>query len=141
MQPRLGLVTLGVRDLAASRAFYERLGWRVSGASGGDIVFFQLGAMVLALFPRHELAADAQVADTPPGFPGLSLAQNYSGPDEVDAAFAAAVQAGATVLKVPCRATWGGYSGYLGDPDGFVWELAHNPFFALDHRGTLTLPA
>lgn len=141
MRPRLSLVTLGVADVARSRSFYERLGWRASGASQDGIAFFQLGTTVLALFSRAALAEDAQVHDAGPGgFAGVSLAQNYASPAEVDAAFASAVAAGAKPLKPPHATFWGGYSGYVGDPDGFCWELAHNPFFALDGDGGLSLP-
>lgn len=138
--PRLSLITLGVASVAASRAFYEALGWRASGASQDGVAFFQLGPMVLSLFARTELATDAGVVDTPAGFSGISLAQNLASPAEVDAAFAAAIAAGAKPLKPPQPAFWGGYTAYFADPDGYAWELAHNPFFALDGAGVVTLP-
>jgi catechol 2,3-dioxygenase-like lactoylglutathione lyase family enzyme len=141
MEPRLTLVTLGVASVPASRAFYERLGWRASGASQEGVSFFQLGPMVLALFGRADLAHDAQVPDTPPGFAGVSLAQNLPSIEAVDAAYAAALAAGGKPLKAPCTAFWGGYSGYFADPDGFCWELAFNPFFPLDGSGQIVLPA
>ncbi len=139
MHPRLSIVTLGVADVARSRAFYERLGWRPSAASQDAIAFFQLGALGLALFARDALAADAGVPAMASG-PGLTLAQNYASPAEVDEAYAAALAAGATSLKPPHPAFWGGYSGYVADPDGFAWELCHNPFFALREDGSVTLP-
>ena len=139
--PRLNLVTLGVASVPESRAFYERLGWHASGASQDGVAFFQLGPVVLALFGRPDLAHDAQVVDTPPGFSGVSLAQNFRDTAAVDDAFAAAVAAGAKPLKKPCAAFWGGYSGYFADPDGFCWEVAHNPLFELDEAGALVLPA
>lgn len=138
--PRLSLVTLGVASVARSRAFYEALGWRASSASQDGVAFFQLGAMVLGLFGRAELAQDAGVTDTPAGFAGFSLAQNLASREDVDSAYAAAIAAGATSLKSPQPAFWGGYTAYFADPDGFAWELAHNPFFALDASGIVTLP-
>lgn len=140
MDPRITLFTLGVRSVAESRAFYERLGWRASGASQEGVAFFQLGPNVLALFGRADLAADAQVPDTEPGFAGVSLAINFRTPAEVDAAFAEAIAAGASPLKPPGPVFWGGHTAYFADPDGFAWELAHNPFFALDAAGQLVLP-
>ena len=141
MDPRITLITLGVRSVADSRAFYERLGWRASGASQEGVAFFQLGLNVLALFGRADLAVDARVPDTPPGFAGISLAQNFSTPAEVDDAFAEAVAAGGKPLKPPGPVFWGGHTAYFADPDGFAWEFAHNPFFALNASGQLVLPA
>jgi uncharacterized glyoxalase superfamily protein PhnB len=140
IKPRLSLITLGVASLPVSRAFYEGLGWHASRASQEGVAFFQLGAMVLSLYSRSLLAEDAAVANSPPGFAGMSLAQNYASPEEVDQAYQAAIDAGATPLKQPCPVFWGGYSGYFGDPDGFCWELAHNPFFPLDASGAVLLP-
>lgn len=140
MEARLSLVTLGVESIAASRAFYERLGWTASGASQGDVVFFQLNGLALGLFPRRLLAEDAGVPDTPPGFSGVSLAQNCRSVEAVDALFAEAVAAGAKAVKPPQHVVWGGYSGYFSDPDGHLWEVAFNPHFALDPGGALTLP-
>lgn len=141
MDQRMSMVTLGVASVAAARRFYEALGWKASSASqGDDVVFFQLNGMALSLFGRAALAADAAVTDSRPGFPGVALAQNLASPEAVDAAFAQALAAGATALKSPVTAFWGGYSGYFADPDGHVWELAHNPFFPLDGAGNLLLP-
>ena len=141
MDPRVTLITLGVRSVAESRAFYERLGWRASSASQDGVTFFQLGPNVLALFGRAALAEDAQVADTAPGFAGVSLALNFGTPAAVDAAFAEAIAAGGKPLKPPGPVFWGGHTAYFADPDGFLWELAHNPFFTLDENGQLVLPA
>ncbi len=141
MDQRMTLVTLGVRSVPEARAFYERLGWRASSASqGDDVAFFQLNGMALSLFGRRALAEDAGVADSAPGFSGISLAQNLRSREAVDAAFAQAIAAGASALKPPETAFWGGNSGYVADPDGHVWELAHNPFFPLDESGNLMLP-
>lgn len=141
MDPRITLITLGVSSVADSRAFYERLGWRASAASQDGVAFFQLGPNVLALFGRADLAADAQVPDTHPGFAGISLALNFATPAEVDDAFAEAVAAGGRPLKAPGPVFWGGHTAYFADPDGFAWELAHNPFFTLDASGQLMLPS
>ena len=141
MDQRMTLVTLGVRSVPEARAFYERLGWRASSASqGDDVAFFQMNGMALSLFGREALADDAKVMDSAPGFSGVSLAQNLHSPDAVDAAYAQALAAGASALKPPETAFWGGYSGYFADPDGHVWELAHNPFFPLDANDNLVLP-
>lgn len=142
MDPRITIVTLGVASVPAARRFYEALGWRASSAGqGDDVAFFQLNGMALSLFGRAALAADAAVVDPQPGFPGISLAQNLGSPEAVDAAFAEALAAGARPLKAPETAFWGGYSGYFADPDGHIWELAHNPFFPLDPDGNLVLPS
>ena len=141
IEHRLTLITLGVADLGRSRRFYERLGWKASPASVGDIVFFQLNGIALALYPRVELAGDATVADSKPGFAGVTLAWNGRSKAEVDRAFASALAAGARAVKKPHDAFWGGYSGYFADPDGHLWELAWNPFFPLDARGDVSLTA
>ncbi len=142
MDQRVSIVTLGVASVPAARGFYEALGWTASSASqGDDVAFFRMNGAALSLFGRAALAADAGVADSQPGFPGITLAQNLGSPAAVDAAYAKALAAGATALKTPQTAFWGGYSGYFSDPDGHVWELAHNPFFPLDAAGNLLLPA
>ncbi len=140
MKQRLSLITLGVSDLAASRRFYESLGWTASTASQGDIVFFQMNGLALALYPRDALAADAQVENAPGSFSGVTLAHNLFSEKEVDRVFGAAVKAGARQLKPPRKAFWGGYSSYFADPDGHVWEIAYNPHFPLDAAGNLRLP-
>jgi uncharacterized protein len=140
MEQRISLVTLGVADLARSREFYERLGWHRSSASSGDIVFFQAGGMALALYPRTELAKDANVHPEGYAFPGFTLAYNARTREEVDAVLAEAQKVGATLLKPAQEAFWGGYSGYFSDPDGFLWEVAWNPFFTIAENGALQLP-
>jgi catechol 2,3-dioxygenase-like lactoylglutathione lyase family enzyme len=135
MQQRLSLVSLGVGDLAAARGFYARLGWREAAASHADIAFFDLGGFALALFARDALAADAGVDADGRGFAGVTLAHNVATPRAVDATLAEAVAAGGRLVK-PAEATaWGGYSGYFADPDGHLWEVAHNPFALLDAAG------
>ena len=141
MEPRITLITLGVADLTRAVAFYrDGLGWTPSSASvEGDVAFFQLNGMVLALWGRADLARDAQLAD-PGGWGGMALAQNQASRERVDEVVARAVAAGATVLKAPEETDWGGYSGYVADPDGHAWEIAHNPFWPLSEDGSLTLP-
>jgi uncharacterized protein len=140
MERRISIVTLGVTDLARSREFYERLGWRRSSASSDAIVFFQAGCMALALYPGTELANDAHTSAEGQGFRGFSLAYNARSREEVDAVLADAQKVGATILKPPQEAFWGGYSGYFSDPDGFLWEVAWNPFFPIAESGALQLP-
>ena len=136
---RVTLITLGVADLAAARAFYDRLGWvQHSGTEG--VAFYQMHGAVLALFGRAALAADQGRPDATLGTGAMTLAQNFATEAEVDAAFSAAIAAGATALKAPEKVFWGGYSGYWADPDGHVWEVAMNPFWPLAADGSLTLP-
>jgi catechol 2,3-dioxygenase-like lactoylglutathione lyase family enzyme len=138
-EPRVSLITLGVADLARARAFYETgLGWRASPASQGDIVFFQLGGLALALFPRAALAEDANVADAGPG--AVTLAHNVRQPADVDRLLAFAEAAGARVTRPAQAASWGGRTGYFADPDGHPWEIAWNPHFVIEPDGALRLP-
>ncbi|MFB6890110.1 VOC family protein [Kitasatospora sp. NPDC056327] len=138
---RLSIVTLGVTDLEHSARFYEALGWRRSPASSPSIVWFRTADSVLGLFPHEALAADAGVpAGGEPVFRGVTLAVNLESQALVDAALERAVAAGAVVVKPPAPTDWGGYSGYFEDPDGHLWELAHNPFFPFTEDGSLDLP-
>lgn len=141
MDPRISLVTLGVADVAASRAFYERMGWKASPASQESVAFFQAGGMVLGLYGREALAEDAGVANTAPQpFSGIALAYNGRSKDEVDAVLAEAVAAGGDLIKPAKDTFWGGYSGYFADPDGHLWEVAWNPFFPVADDGSISLP-
>ena len=140
MEQRISIITLGVKNLNQSRKFYERLGWRSSSVSNEGIVFFQTSGMALALYPRSELAADANVAPEGSGFGGVTLAYNTRGREEVDALLAEAQKAGAKLRKPAQEAFWGGYSGYFSDPDGFLWEVAWNPFFQIAKDGSIQLP-
>ncbi len=136
---RVTLITLGVADLAAAKAFYNRLGWvERDGAEG--VAFFQMNGLVLGLFGLGDLAKDQGRQGAALGTGAMTLAQNFSTEAEVDAAFHAALDAGATALKAPEKVFWGGYSGYWADPDGHVWEVAMNPFWPLNDDGSLTLP-
>ena len=140
MEPRVSLITLGVGDLARSRAFYEKLGFKASSVGGGEVVFFQAGAVALCLFPRESLACDAEVSADGGGFRGIAIAHNVREKDQVDAAIAEAVAAGGTIAKAGHDAPWGGRSGYFADPDGHLWEVAWNPHFPLSEDGALSIP-
>ncbi len=137
---RISLVTLGVADVARSTAFYEKLGWKRSSASQDAITFIRLKGVVLGLFSRDALAHDAGVENTPAGFSGVTLAHNVTSPAGVDAVYKFALSCGATAVKAPEKVFWGGYSGYFADPDGHLWEIAHNPFAPLDEHGHMILP-
>ncbi len=139
MEQRVSIITLGVTDLERSRQFYERIGWRRSVAKSEGIVFFQSGGMAVALYPREELAKDANVAPDGTGFQGLTLAYNARNRAEVDSVLTDAVAAGAKLLKPAQEAFWGGYSGYFSDPDGFLWEVAWNPTFPISADGSIRL--
>ena len=141
MEPRISLITLGVSDLARAVAFYERvLGWSVAQHPPG-VAFFDLGGVVLALFPHADLAQDMRLAQPvlSGGYEGFALAHNLRSEQEVDALFARLRQHGATIVKAPRKTDWGGYSGYFADPDGHLWEVAHNPYFKLDADGRVVL--
>lgn len=129
MKPRISMITLGVRDLAASIEFYEKgLGFpRME--SPPEVAFFTLNGTWLGLYGREALAEDAQVTAEGSGFEGFTLAHNVQSEQEVDAVIAQAVAAGGTLVKQPQKVFWGGYSGYFADPDGHLWEVAHNPLF------------
>ncbi len=139
MEQRVSLITLGVADLERSRTFYEALGWRTNAAPGDDVVFFQAGGMVVALWDRERLAQDSGVDDSG-GFGGVTLAHNVRSPEQVDAVVEEARRAGATVTREPDETFWGGYSGAFADPDGHPWEVAHNPRWHLAPDGSVTLP-
>ncbi|HVM16895.1 MAG TPA: VOC family protein [Gaiellaceae bacterium] len=139
MEQRVSLVTLGVGDLERARRFYEALGWVTRAEAGADVVFFQAGCMVVALWSREELARDTAVEDGG-GWGGITLAHNVRSPAEVDAVLAEAEAAGATVPRRGAETFWGGYSGVFADPDGHAWEVAHNPGWPLDASGAVRLP-
>ena len=140
MDQRISIITLGVSDLERSKEFYERLGWRRTMRKAEGIAFFQAGGMALALFPRSELAKDANIAAEGHGFCGITLAQNMRTREEVDSLLAEAVAAGAKILKPAQEVFWGGYSGYFSDPDGFLWEVAWNPHFPIAADGSIQIP-
>jgi predicted lactoylglutathione lyase len=139
VEQRLSLITLGVRDVARSRAFYEQLGWR--GQEVQETVFFQAGGLAVVLWGRDKIGADAGVDDDRAAtFAGMVLAHNVRSRADVDEIVRAAAEAGATVTKAPVDTFYGGYAGFFRDPDGHVWEVAHNPGFTLNADGTITLP-
>ncbi|HEX9399091.1 MAG TPA: VOC family protein [Anaeromyxobacter sp.] len=134
-------MTLGVADLTRALAFYrDGLGWTPSPASAADVVFFQAGGVVLALYPRALLADDARAVDAAPGFGGITLAHNVRRREDVDRTLAEAVRAGATLQKPAEDTEWGGRSGYFADPDGHPWEVAWNPGFPLGEDGIVRVP-
>jgi uncharacterized protein len=139
MEQRVSLVTLGVTDLARSRAFYEALGWRSDSSPDNDVVFFQAGGLVVGLWSRAALAEDCGVDDSP-GFGGIGLAYNVRSAEEVDAVIAEADAAGATIARRGAATFWGGYSAVFLDRDGHPWEVAHNPFWTLRDDGSIELP-
>jgi predicted lactoylglutathione lyase len=134
MEQRVSLVTLGVGDLARARAFYEALGWSSGAAPTDDVVFFQTGGMIVALWDRGRLAEDSGVTDGG-GWGGVTFAYNTRSPDEVDAVIDEARAAGAAIVREPGETFWGGYSGVFVDPEGHPWEVAHNPRWTVHDGG------
>jgi hypothetical protein len=129
VEQRISLVTLGVTDLARARAFYEAMGWGGGQQPDDEVCFYQAGGMVFGLW----------TALGGHGAPGIELAQNVRSPEAVEAMLADAAAAGGTVVRPAERAEWGGYSGAFADPDGYVWEVAHNPFWTIADDGTVTI--
>lgn len=138
MEQRISLVTLGVGDIDRARAFYDALGW--SGQSpDGEVVFYQAGGMVVALWSRQLLAEDSVVVDDG-GWGGITLAHNVRSPADVDAVLEAAAAAGARIGRPGAPTPWGGYSGVFIDPEGHPWEVAHNPSWTIAADGSVHLP-
>jgi catechol 2,3-dioxygenase-like lactoylglutathione lyase family enzyme len=138
MEQRLSLVTLGVRDLARSRRFYEALGWTTGAGPDDDVVFFQTGCLIVALWDREKLAEDSAVSDGG-GWGGVTLAHNVRSAEEVDSVLAEAEAAGAVMGRPGAETFWGGYSGVFLDPDGHPWEIAHNPHWTVADDGSTRL--
>jgi predicted lactoylglutathione lyase len=138
MKQRLNVITLGVADLERARRFYEALGWKTGADPGDDVVFFQAGEMVVALWDRARLAADSCVEDTP-GWGGVTLAVNFDSREEVDAVTEEARAAGAKIGREPAETFWGGYSALFIDPDGHPWEVARNPHWTVSADGGVRL--
>jgi len=138
VEQRLSLVTLGVSDLARARAFYEAMGWTTGADPEDDVVFFQAGCMIVALWGRAQLEEDSAIED-PGGWGGITFAYNTRTREEVDAVLAEAEAAGATVARPAGETFWGGYSGIFHDPDGHPWEIAHNPSWTIEDDGSVKL--
>jgi predicted lactoylglutathione lyase len=139
MEQRVSLITLGVSDLAASVGFFERLGWNRQAKEFDGVAFFQIGGIVLSLYPFDKLAEDVGIEGARSGFEGVTIAHNCRSKEGVDAVLAEAEAAGATIVKPAENVFWGGYSGYFRDLDGHLWEIAWNPFLPIDDDGGVHL--
>ena len=136
MEQRLTIIGLGVGNLATSNAFYEeKFGWKKLPSSNENISFFQLNGILLSLYPREKLAEDAQVSHEGTGFNAFSIAYNTRTKEEVDEVISTLKAKGVKVVKAPEEVFWGGYSGYIADPDDNLWEIAYNPYLPLDEKG------
>jgi predicted lactoylglutathione lyase len=141
MSPHISLITLGVADVGKATSFYERLGFvRSKKASQGSVSFFRAGTVVLALWSREEQRKDGGAHEIWTGNGGTCVAQNVGSERDVDEAMAKAKAAGARILKPAGKTFWGGNNGYFADPDGHLWEIAHNPFWPLEADGRVVLP-
>jgi hypothetical protein len=138
VEQRVSLITLGARDLGRARTFYEALGWNTNAAPDDDVVFFQAGGMIVALWGRDQLAEDSGVEDGG-GWGGVTLAYNARGPEEVDTVIEEARAAGARIAREGAETFWGGYSGVFVDPEGHPWEVAHNPHWTIHEDGSISL--
>ena len=140
MLPKINIITLGAENLERAVNFYEKgIGWKKSPASQGDIAFFKLNGVVLALYPAHLLAEDSGVPFERSAFSGVTLAYNAESAEEVDALMKKVEKLGATIVKQPQKVFWGGYSGYFRDPEGHFFEVAYNPFISFDEDGNLDI--
>jgi hypothetical protein len=138
MEQRVSLVTLGCRDVPRAREFYEALGWKDPKVYGDHTVFFQAGGLVLGLWKREDMVESVGI-DPGDGFGAVMLAHNVRSPDEVDTVIAGAERAGGRVVTAPEKQSWGGYSGAFADPDGHLWEVAHNPSWTIQDDGSISL--
>lgn len=140
MRQKLNLITLGVADFERSVDFYEKgLGWKKSDKSVEGLALFSLGGMVLALHPRHQLAEDTTLQYQPTMFSGMTISYNARSEQEVDEVFKQVASLGATIVKPAQKVYWGGYSGYFKDLDGYLFEVAYNPFWPLNEHGDIVL--
>ena len=138
MEQRLSLITLGISDLDRARNFYEALGWKTGASPDDDVAFFQAGGMIVALWGRAKLAEDSAVTEGS-GWGGITLAYNTRSQTEVDEVIEEARAAGATIGREPAETFWGGYSAVFIDPDGYPWEVAHNPNWTIEEDGSVKL--
>jgi uncharacterized protein len=129
MEQRVSLVTLGVSDLSRARAFYEALGWRGAQQPDDEVCFFQAGGMIFGLW----------TALGGHGAPGVELAHNVRSPEAVSAVLREAQDAGGSIVRPAAPAEWGGTTGAFADPDGYVWEVAHNPGWTIDEDGAVRM--
>lgn len=140
MRQKLSIITLGVADFQRALNFYEKgLGWKKSAKSMDDLALFPLGGMVLGLYPLHDLTADTTLNYQPSEFSGITIAYNAKSEEEVDQVLKTVQDLGATIVKPAQKVFWGGYSGYFKDLDGYIFEVAHNPFWPLDENDNLAL--
>lgn len=142
--PNFAIVTIGVTDLERSRRFYSDLGWEQRGDAAQGIVWFKTSGTWVGLYGYDALAEDAHLEAVPhdelPGYRGITLAVNLASEHDVDLAFVRVREVGGSIVKPASRTDWGGYSGYFADPDGTLWEIAHNPGFPLDEQGRIEIP-
>lgn len=139
MEQRLSIITLGVADLSRSADFYlNTFGWKKSDKSNENIIFIHLNGLYLSLYTKEKLAEDAEIEPIGTGFKAFSLAFNTRSEEEVDQLFEKYLKAGVKIIKKPEKAFWGGYSGYIADPDENLWEIAYNPFIEFDSAGNIT---
>ena len=139
MRQKFTLITLGVRDFQKSLAFYEGLDWKQSKFSQEQYALFPLGGIVLGLYPLKSLEQDTTLSYQASSFSGMSISYNATSEEEVDAVLEEAKRLGATIVKPAQKVFWGGYSGYFKDLDGYLFEVAFNPFWAIDSEGNLVL--
>lgn len=138
MQQRMTMLGLGVKDLETAKTFYEAVfGWTRMQPEHEGIVFYRLNGVILSLYPSDKLAEDAKVSPHGTGFKGVTCAYNTQTEEEVDSLFSEFKSKGVSIIKMPEKVAWGGYSGYIADPDGHLWEIAYNPFWKLDSDGNL----
>jgi len=139
MDQRLSIITLGVKNLKRSEEFYiNKLGWTKSEQSNEEIIFIPLNGFYLSLYKREKLAEDANCNPEGKGFKGFTLAYNAPSEQEVNDLFEKFEQLGIKIIKKPEKVFWGGYSGYIADPDNNYWEIAYNPYTSIDADGNVT---
>ena len=140
MKPSLSVVTLGVNNFSRSLDFYKKgLGFRTKASKKDNIAFFKLNGVMLALYGKKELAKDIGISEKGHGFPGITLAHNVKSEKEVNEILSLAKLSGGRIIKRAQKASWGGYSGYFADPDGYLWEVVYNPFWKVERNGSVVM--